>query len=530
MLLAPGLRAQSPSAELIYFTQDGTATGAPLIPGFFRHSCWSALGTSLEGHVYIAISNHQQPGGNSAIYKYDTMLGRMSALGDLRSISTAAGNWMPNESQYKVHSFLMRDGSGKIWFASDDHPPTPFLRGAHLYQLDTATDVVTDYSRTQPMLLNQAMQPVVNTGQAAVGSGVFVEYYGIKGLYLNARAPDALYAITYPDGHVIEHDPTTGAIAKIGQAKHGAFLTYADNRGNFYYETSSGNGLAIQKYDRATGTTRTVATVPGFEVGAVAPTSCGEVVYWLIADTKKIYRHDCLTDQFVEIATACGSNWWRIYNLSLSPNGEALYYVSNNNAHSVIQRIDLVTGACTVALDVDALLGTRDLCFGGVNVWDRNGFLYAPVWTFSAPQSEDVALLKVGPFDRALGGAPGTLSTSAGGRQDLSLRAGPDHAGKTYWLLGSASGTDNGLRFNDLLIPLDPNDIYFDFAVQHPNQLPLTNSMGTLDALGRAQASFTLPRGVGALRGLTVHHAFAVLGATGEVVFTSNPEPVVLGQ
>jgi len=184
---------------------------------------------------------------------------------------------------------------------------------------------------------------------------VFVEYYGIKGIYLNPRAAEVLYAITYPDGHVIRYDRPTGTsagtIARIGQAKHGAFVGYTDNRGSFYFETASPAGLALQRYDRTTGAITPLATVPGVEVGAVAPTSCGEVVYWLVADTKTIYRHDCRSGQFSQLATACGSNWWRLYNLSLSPNGEGLYYISNNNARSTIRRID-VRSDCRAALAI----------------------------------------------------------------------------------------------------------------------------------------------------------------------------------
>jgi len=526
------LRAQStplPTAELRFFTHDGTATGTPLLPGLLRHSCWSALGVSDEGGIYAAISNHQQPGGNVGLYRYDPVADSMTTLGDIRGISTAQNNWMPNESQYKVHTLLLRDGEGRLWFASDDHTPTPFLRGAHVYHIDTATDLVTDYSKTQPMLLTRAMQAIPNTGQPAERSGIFVEYYGIKGMALNPRAADVIYAITFPDGHVLRHDRSTGAIARVAQAEHGAFLGYVDNRGDFYFETVPTTGrLAIHRYERATGTVTTVADVPGVGIGAVAPTSCGEVVYWLVADTKRIYRYDCRTGQFVEVATACGSNWWRLYNLSLSPNGEALYYVSNNNTRSVIRRIDLISGACTEVLDVNTLLGTRDLCFGGMNVWDRAGRLYAGVWTFSAPLAEDVALLRAGPFDPALAADTDTLSVATGGTQTLRLAAGPDHGGRDYLVLGSITGASGERRYNDLRLPLPAGDVYFDFTLRFPGQPPLTDGFGTLDGNGRATATFTLPPGLGALLGLDVHHAFAVLDPAGEVLFTSNAVKVTL--
>ena len=96
-----------PTAELIYFTVDGQEGSQPLLPGFELHSSWSGLGVASTGDVYIAVSNHNQPRGNVALFKYDTRAGQINLLDDLKSVSTAAGNWMAAESQYKVHSFLM---------------------------------------------------------------------------------------------------------------------------------------------------------------------------------------------------------------------------------------------------------------------------------------------------------------------------------------------------------------------------------------------------------------------------------------
>ncbi|MDD2797354.1 MAG: T9SS type A sorting domain-containing protein [Bacteroidales bacterium] len=191
------------SAKLIYFTDNGLIDGKPLFPGFRHNSCWSAIGASSKGNIYIAVSNHYQPAsesdvhGNVAIYKYNPALDKISLLGDLKSTSMAVDNWMQFESQHKVHTFMMENSDGKMYFASDDYYPSHFLRGAHLYTIDVETDELTDYSKTQSYVLKKDFSVVENQNFASDTSGVFCQYYGIKGLALNPASPDYLYAMTY---------------------------------------------------------------------------------------------------------------------------------------------------------------------------------------------------------------------------------------------------------------------------------------------------------------------------------------------
>jgi len=71
-----------------------------------------------------------------------------------------------------------------------------------------------------------------------------------------------------------------------------------------------------------------------------------------------------------------------------------------------------------------------------------------------------------------------------------------------------------------VVLPLNP-DVYFNFTINHPNQGPLVNSLGLLDAAGHALGAFAIPPGTNpALAGLTVNHAY-LLGPT--IDFASNP-------
>jgi len=136
----------------------------------------------------------------------------------------------------------------------------------------------------------------------------------------------------------------------------------------------------------------------------------------------------------------------------------------------------------------------------------------------SAPVEMDHAIVSLAP---RLEGDVASLSVSAGGTQTLCANAGPAHAGKLYWTLGSLSGTAPGLALGGVLVPLNA-DAYLLFTAQHPNAGPLPNGLGALDASGRATVSFTLPPGVAAsLAGAHVDHAYGVIQGASAVAVSN---------
>jgi len=214
------------SAEKVYFTEDGTQNGTQLFPGFRNHSCWSGIGASSNGNIYIAASNHYQSDngngehGNVAIYKYDPTMYKMSFLNDLKSVSELVNNWMEGESQHKVHTFLIENSDGKIYFATDDYYPSHFIRGSHIYTIDIETDEIFDYSNTQQYVMQRDFSVIENETEPSSISGVFTEYYGIKGISLNRNSPEDLYVITFANpngvaepGNVIKYKIEEGIVS-----------------------------------------------------------------------------------------------------------------------------------------------------------------------------------------------------------------------------------------------------------------------------------------------------------------------------
>ncbi len=122
-----------------------------------------------------------------------------------------------------------------------------------------------------------------------------------------------------------------------------------------------------------------------------------------------------------------------------------------------------------------------------------------------------------------------TISLGIGGTQTFSLDAGPAHAGETYWLLGSATGTTPGTpAAAGVVLPLNTPDFYFNASVILVDSPILIDTLGTLDASGRGAARFVLPPNTTPVAaGLVLHHAYATFQGTAPV-FASNPVAVTL--
>ena len=126
-------------------------------------------------------------------------------------------------------------------------------------------------------------------------------------------------------------------------------------------------------------------------------------------------------------------------------------------------------------------------------------------------------------------GNVGGLSIAGGGSQQLQLDAGALQAGRLFIVLGSVSGTTPGIPFGGFTIPL-VNDFYLQQCLLFPNQAPLTNSLGYLDATGAATTLVTIPPGLipASLTGLLIHHAALVIDSGGLPTVVSNSVELVL--
>lgn len=392
-----GLPAMAePSARLIHFTDDGTELGTPLLPGFPLHSVWSGMGQTNDGTVYIAVSNHAEPGGNVAIFKFEPQRDKMTFVADLKSISEAADNWLPNENQYKVHTFLVEHLDGNLYFATmpADKPSTH--RGAHLYRLDPRTDTISDLSATAPFFVDKEGKVRPNERATGGPGGILVQGQGIKGLMAHPTNADVLLMMTHDNGDLFAYSLSKGTFAPFGLSPRVAYVFHVDPAGDVYYLGPGPNEKqSILRYDVSTGeTTPVLNDIPlKEEVGMIAPTANPDVVMVLLARSKRVIPLNTAEDRILRGGKSCGKNFWQLHNMTVSPDGRFAYFVSNNNDDAKrVMRVPVNGGKCSIVIQAQELLGTRNLAFGGQNIWWENRF-YTPVWTHQG--SNDLAILEV---------------------------------------------------------------------------------------------------------------------------------------
>lgn len=194
--------------------------------------------------------------------------------------------------------------------------------------------------------------------------------------------------------------------------------------------------------------------------------------------------------------------------------GATLAFVDLTQAD--LRGADLSFASFTAAILSLADLSNADLSFAGGLAFSLGPARYNACTDFTGTGFDPVAAgwISTDP-QQALVACPPELSLAAGGTQQHFLDASPAQAGKPYLLLGSASGTAPGIIVDGLLLPLNP-DAYFLFTLQAPGSPPLSGSLGTLDAAGRATAAVVVPAGTSAaLAGIDLVHAFVVLDVQG---------------
>jgi hypothetical protein len=152
-------------------------------------------------------------------------------------------------------------------------------------------------------------------------------------------------------------------------------------------------------------------------------------------------------------------------------------------------------------------------------------------FTFSSTSNDQAIYHQRITTGAGMTGTPDQVSVSAGGVQVLQMSVGAQHAGKSYQVLGSVSGTAPGITHTGVNVPLNP-DAYLIFTLLNPNSPLLNGSGGVLNSLGQATAVFTLPAASDpSLAGLVVNHAGIVLDLAGGFVVVAdatNAAPLTL--
>ena len=121
-----------------------------------------------------------------------------------------------------------------------------------------------------------------------------------------------------------------------------------------------------------------------------------------------------------------------------------------------------------------------------------------------------------------------TIVIATGGSQALTVNAGTELAGKSYWIFGSSTASMPGVMLSGIHVPLAP-DLYTYIMIGGSNSREFKNFKGTLNASGSAIASLNIPAKLALPPGFKLYHAYVVYDSKTDQIFTaSNPVPVEL--
>lgn len=112
---------------------------------------------------------------------------------------------------------------------------------------------------------------------------------------------------------------------------------------------------------------------------------------------------------------------------------------------------------------------------------------------------------------------------------EMKIETEGEWANCGYHIVGTISGSEPGMNFSGEILPLNW-DLYSRFTVAVANSALLPGFRGTLDSLGRAQASLVVPprAAMNLTKEITVHHVAVVIDTNGAVLATSKPMPMIV--
>jgi len=132
------------------------------------------------------------------------------------------------------------------------------------------------------------------------------------------------------------------------------------------------------------------------------------------------------------------------------------------------------------------------------NADDRQAIYNAMVWAGESPSSFYIDNDKI--------------SATTGGKATFTLDAGASNNNRTYFILGSVTGTSPGIPFPNGSATLPINwDLFTTVLIDLANLPPCQNFYGTLDSQGKATAIFDTLGPIPGAVGLTMSFAYALV-------------------
>lgn len=348
---------------------------------------WHATGSTPSGSIFVGGMDHKT---NSALYELDAGTGLLRFLGDARSASEAAKNWLPNETVQKFHTRpLWHDG--KIYVATMNRSTLDdgYLaeRGFHWYSFDPDTSRFEDLSASEP-------------GGTAVPHGNVVTL-------ASDPARNVIYAAGVPTGEIFEYDVARRRTTPLGRPpQYNTHFVYSGrvmwvSRGRLYF--SAGNGQDPTAYShmyyyepgKGFGERKDwpLRDSKALEVGQCQPDLS---ICYFSDDKGHVYKFDEERDSWSYLGQIDFDRSKFLWLFQLSPDFTKVYVSTSGGTTSMLE-FDLRNAKtkylCSMG-ELDPILQKLNI-HTGYDAWDLQGRFYFS--SFSLSSNQNVVLVRVDP-------------------------------------------------------------------------------------------------------------------------------------
>jgi hypothetical protein len=385
--------------------------------GLQPNQSWFSVAGSPDGTIYASACDHET---NSALYRVRPGSNTLELIGDAKSASERADNWLPEETAEKFHVRpLWHDGRVYIATADYSNQDDAYLehRGYHWYAYDEQRRRFLDLSPSEP-------------------AGVGAEHISMFSTALDP-ARGIIYGLGSPNSNLYQYDIATGLTTDLGRSPEltrpyynpGRFL-WVDHTGSVYTTVGNSGPLAA---DEPGAPKYVLSWVPGqgwkprtdWPIGEMLRTGQrsldGKRVYILDYPLRLyVFNEDDqsftqiaqgkLTDQHVSPRTKNV----RVRATQLSANERKIYFVNDSAPVNSLWEWDFASGEepreLTTIEAIDPRLDARYNAFTGHDSWDNWGrFSVTGFGGEGFPVTPYVYLVRIDPVrvKAALGLLPG---------------------------------------------------------------------------------------------------------------------------
>lgn len=390
----------------------------PTPNGLVPTESWFSVGGAPDGNMYVGAGDHV---ANSALYRVSPEDDVLRYLGDARSASEAARNWLPGETAEKFH---VRPTwyRGRVYVATADYSNQDdrYLqhRGFHWYGYDARSRDSLDLSASEP-------------------GGIAAEHISIFSIGLDERR-GLLYGLGSPTAHLYQYNIATAGTADLGRSallegkyyQPGRFL-WVDRGGRVYFTVGApvpgdaGSHPPAPQYVLYWDPVQGWGAHPDWPVPQMLRTgqwSMDKKHLYILDYPLNLYLYNDENRTFVKLGqgvldaqhTSPRTRSVRVRSMNVSANERKIYFVNDTASVNSLYEWEFEKESTPRELAripaIDGRLDARYNAFLGHDSWDSQGrFYFTGFGGEGGPSTPNVYLVRVDPVraKAALGMLPG---------------------------------------------------------------------------------------------------------------------------